>query len=156
MLQIMETGLTISNGIGWSPDNKTMYFTDSMPRTIYAYDFDPITGAIENRRSFIHTPDEPGVPDGLTVDSEGFIWSARWDGWKITRYDPDGKLEREIEVSAQRPTSCTFGGPDLDELYVTSASVGMDWMDRVKQPAAGNLFRIRVDVKGLPEPKFAG
>jgi len=155
-LHTMETGLTVSNGIGWSPDNKTMYFTDSMPRMIYAYDFDAATGAIENRRPFIHTPDEPGVPDGLTVDSQGLIWSARWGGWKITRYDPDGKVEREIQVPAQRPTSCTFGGPDLNELYVTSASVGIDWLERVKQPEAGNLFRIHVDVKGLPEPKFAG
>ena len=155
-LHIMETGLTISNGIGWSPDNKTMYFTDSMPRMIYAYDFDAVTGAIENRRPFIHTPDEPGVPDGLTVDREGFIWSARWDGWKITRYDPDGKPEREIDIPAQCPTSCTFGGPDYNELYVTSASTGIDWMERVKQPEAGNLFRIHVDVKGFPEPKFAG
>jgi len=155
-LHTMETGLTTSNGIAWSPDNKTMYFTDSMPRMIYAYDFDAATGAIENRRPFIHTPDEPGVPDGLTVDHEGFIWSARWGGWKIIRYDPDGKVEREIQVPAQRPTSCTLGGPDLNELYVTSASTGIDWLERVKQPEAGNLFRIHVDVKGLPEPKFAG
>lgn len=152
----METGITTANGIGWSPDDKIMYFTDSPLRMIYAYDFDAATGEIENRRPFVHNPDEPGVPDGLTVDTEGFIWSARWDGWKITRYDPDGKVEREIEVPAQRPTSCTIGGPNLTQLYITSAGTGLDWIARTKQPQAGNLFRIDVGVKGFPEPKFIG
>lgn len=152
----MESGISIANGIGWSLDHKTMYFTDSTLRMIYAYDFDAATGAIENRRAFSHTPNEPGVPDGLTVDSEGFIWSARWDGWKITRYDPEGNVEREIKIPAQCPTSCTFGGLNLDQLYVTSAGIGLDWMERVRQPEAGNLFRINVGIRGLPEPKFLG
>jgi sugar lactone lactonase YvrE len=152
----METGVTISNGIGWSPDDKTMYYTDTPLRMIYAYDFDPATGTIENRRPFIHTPDEPGIPDGLTVDSEGFIWSARWDGWKVTRYDPTGKVEREINLPVQRPTSCTFGGVELDELYITSAWIGFSWIKRKLQPRAGDLFRIKASVKGLKEPKFLG
>ena len=152
----METGVTISNGIGWSPDDKTMYYTDTPLRMIYAYDFDPASGAIENRRPFIRTPDESGLPDGLTIDSEGFIWSARWDGWKVTRYDPAGKVEREIELPVQRPTSCTFGGAELDELYITSAWTGLSWVKRKLQPRAGDLFRIKVDVKGLEEPKFLG
>jgi sugar lactone lactonase YvrE len=155
-LHTKETGITVSNGIGWSPDQKTMYFTDSRPKTIYAYDFDPVTGAIENRRPFAHTPDEPGVPDGLAVDGEGFVWSARWDGWKVTRYDPDGNVEREIEVPVQRPTSCAFGGAGLDELYVTSARVGLGADALKRQPLAGDLFRLQVDVRGMPERKFAG
>jgi L-arabinonolactonase len=152
----METGITVANGIGWSLDHRTMYFTDSAVKTIYAYDFDPVTGAIENRRPFIHTPDEVGVPDGLTIDSEGFIWSARWDGWKVTRYDPDGQVEREISLPVQRPTSCVFGGPALDALYITSASVGLSEEELKKQPLAGDLFRLKTDVKGMAEPKFLG
>jgi L-arabinonolactonase len=155
-LHTMETGVTVANGIGWSPDNKTMYFTDSAPKIIYAYDFDPSTGAIENRRNFVHTPDEPGVPDGLAVDSEGFIWSARWGGWKITRYDPEGKLEREIPVPVGRPTSCAFGGPGLKNLYITSAWAGLSETELQEQPLAGDLFVLQTDVKGTVEPKFLG
>jgi sugar lactone lactonase YvrE len=152
----MEPGITVSNGIGWSPDHQTMYYTDSAPRMIYAYDYDPATGAIANRRPFVHTPDEPGVPDGLAVDSEGFIWSARWDGWKVTRYDPEGKVEREIPIPVQRPTSCAFGGPNLDELYITSARIDLSEIDLNEQPLAGDLFRLKTTVRGIPEPMFLG
>jgi sugar lactone lactonase YvrE len=152
----MESGVTVSNGIGWSPDDRTMYFTDSPLRVIYAYDFDPATGAIENRRPFIHTPERAGVPDGLTVDSEGFIWSARWGGWKVTRYDPAGKAEREIQLSVQYPTSCTFGGPQLDELYITSAWAALSEAERADQPWAGDLFRLQAGVRGFEEPRFLG
>jgi L-arabinonolactonase len=155
-LHTMETGISVSNGTGWSPDNRTMYYTDSGPRVIYAYDFDPATGAIANRRPFVDDQDEPGVPDGLTVDSDGFVWSARWDGWKIVRYDPRGKVEREIPMPVQRPTACIFGGPDLDELYITSASVGLDAAAKQQQPLAGDLFRLKTEVKGMPVSKFAG
>jgi sugar lactone lactonase YvrE len=152
----MVTGVTVANGIGWSPDNQTMYFTDSIPKTIYAFDFDPGTGAVENRRPFVHTPDEVGVPDGLAIDSEGFIWSARWDGWKITRYDPDGVVEREVALPVQRPTSCAFGGPELDELYITSARVGLSEAELQRQPLAGDVFCLKTGIRGLPEPKFLG
>jgi sugar lactone lactonase YvrE len=152
----MESGITTSNGIGWSPDNRTLYFTDSPLRVIYAYDFDPATGAIENRRPFVHTPEEEGVPDGLTVDSEGSVWSARWGGWQVTRYDPAGKMEREIRLPVQYPTSCTFGGPRLDELYITSARIKLSEAEREAQSWAGDLFRLRTGVKGLAAPKFLG
>jgi len=155
-IHTMETGLKISNGIGWSPDNKLMYLTDSPRYMIYVYDFDAATGAIENRRPFIHTPDEMGVPDGLTVDSEGSIWSARWGGWKVTRYDSTGKVEREIHLPVECPTSCTFGGECLDELYITSAWTALSGEQKKKQPYAGDLFRIKTDIKGLERPLFAG
>src|SRR5439155_2767873 len=155
-VHIMETGLTISNGIVWSPDNKLMYLTDSPLHMIYVYDFDAATGAITNRRPFIHTPDEHGIPDGLTVDSEGFIWSARWGGWKITRYDPTGKAEREIQLPIQYPTSCTFGGERLNELYITSAWTALSEEQKKKQPYSGDLFRVKTDIKGLEKAKFAG
>ncbi len=151
-----ETKVAISNGIGWSPDNKTMYYTDSPRKIIYAYDFDPATGAIENRRTFVSTEGEPGVPDGLTVDSEGFIWSARWGGWKVVRYDPTGKVEREIKLPVEQPTCCTFGGSNLDELYITSAQENFTPAKKQQQPFAGDIFRLKTDLKGLPEPDFLG
>ncbi|MCC6306835.1 MAG: SMP-30/gluconolactonase/LRE family protein [Rhodobacteraceae bacterium] len=150
----MESGLGVANGIGWSPDNRLMYLTDSRRHVIYAYDFDLHTGAISNRRTFVESGDEPGVPDGLTVDSEGFVWSCRWGGWKIARYDPQGRLEREERLPVECPTSCAFGGDDLDELYITSAHIAA--ANRQEQPLAGDIFRLRPGVRGLPEPMFAG
>jgi len=155
-IRVMETGLTISNGIGWSPDNHTMYLTDSPLYMIYAYDFDPATGAIRNRRPFTHTPDEDGVPDGLTVDSEGYVWSVRWGGWKLTRYDPAGNQERKVRLPVQYPTSCAFGGANLDELYITSAWTELGEKQKQEQPFAGDLFRVKMDIKGMEQPPFAG
>lgn len=153
-VQRMESGIHISNGIGWSPDNRIMYYTDSRIGTIFAYDFDADTGEIANRRVFVHV--DEGSPDGLTVDSDGFIWSARWDGWKIVRYDPQGKPEREVALPVQRPTSCVFGGENLDELYITSAQTGLDAAARQAQPLAGALLRYRPGVTGIAEPLFGG
>ena len=140
----------------WSPDDKTMYYTDSHLRVIYAYDFDLPAGEITNRRKFVQVPVTEGFPDGLTVDSEGFVWSAQWDGWRITRYDPDGKAERVIPLPVQRPTSCAFGGPNLAHLYITSARTGLSEIDRKEQPFAGDLFRIQTDFQGQQENEFEG
>lgn len=154
-VHVMDTGIGIANGIGWAPDRRTMYFGDSRRRTIYAYDFDPSTGGIENRRSWLTLrDDEPGVPDGLAVDSDGFVWSARWDGAKVCRYDPAGKLEREIPMPVQRPTSCAFGGDDLKTLYITSAWSRQSQQCNRPGPLEGDVFCLQVDVKGLPEPVF--
>ncbi len=158
-LRKMVPDVYVSNGLGWSPDNKTMYYTDTRPHTIRAYDFDPATGAIENPRVLIHVPDDPGEggPDGMTVDSEGFIWGARWGGWKICRYDPEGKLEREIKVPVERVTSVMFGGPDLDRLYITTAWNGLSEAERAAtQPHAGSVFVCEPGVRGLPEPAYGG
>jgi sugar lactone lactonase YvrE len=152
----METGITISNGIGWSPDDKTMYYTDSAIRTIYTYDFESSSGEISNRRIFVKVPLTEGFPDGLAVDSEGFIWSAEWDGWRVTRYDPEGKVERVIYLPVQRPTSCTFGGDDLSQLFITSAWTGLHETDRREQPLAGDLFRVQTEVKGQDVNYFKG
>ena len=155
-IQRMDSGICVSNGIGWSPDNRVMYYTDSDPHRIYAYDFDLASGAIENRRILIDSSEQSGSPDGLTVDSQGFIWSARWDGWRIERYDPQGKLVRTIPVPVQRPTSVMFGGSNLDVLYITSARMELTPQDLASQPQAGDVFCLQVDVKGMPEARFAG
>jgi sugar lactone lactonase YvrE len=152
----METGVTISNGVGWSPDNKTMYFVDSLRYVVYAYDFDLETGALSNRRAFVQMSESFGIPDGLTVDSEGCVWVAIYNGWKVMRYDPAGKVVDEIAFPVSKPSSCMFGGKNLDELYVTSISDGLTAEDKLKQPMAGDLFMIKTSVRGLPEPDFAG
>jgi sugar lactone lactonase YvrE len=155
-VRTMETNIGVSNGIAWSLDDRTMYYTDSPRQTIYAYDYDAPSGAISRRRNLVHDPEVRGFPDGLTIDHEGFLWSARWGGWAIQRYDPQGKLERKIEMPVQFPTSCTFGGPDLNILYITSAWTPLGEARKHEQPSAGDLFRLHTSVRGFPEPKFAG
>ena len=155
-ISVMETGLLISNGLGWSPDCRNFYLTDSQRHCIYAYDYDRMQNTIYNRRVFVDTKEEPGETDGLAVDSHGFIWSTRWGGWNLSRYDPEGKMERRIELPVEYPTSCTFGGAGLDELYITSAWTPMNEEQRKAQPLAGDLFRIHLDVPGLAEYHYAG
>jgi len=152
----MVTGVRISNGVGWSPDNRTMYFTDSPLKRIFAFAFDPASGALSSRRVHIQVPDGVGVPDGLTVDSEGFIWSAHWDGYRLTRYTPQGEVDRVVTMPVGRPTSVTFGGPALTDLFITSAWTGYSDHERQQKPLAGDIFKLSVDVAGLPEPYFSG
>lgn len=152
----MDTGFTIPNGIAWSPDNRLMYLTDSTSHTIYVYDFDAASGSIANRRTFISTPDEPGVPDGLTIDDEGFLWSVRWGGGKVIRYDPTGKVEREIHVPVPHPTSCAFGGPDQNDLFITTCYEALNSEERQRYPQAGDLFHIQTDITGPARRQFLG
>ena len=112
----METGIGISNALCWSPDDSRFYFADTMQEEIWSYDYTPAAGAISDRRLFTHTRDQPGQPDGATVDAEGFLWNAQWDGWRLVRYAPDGTVDRIVELPVQKPTSCIFGGPDLKTL----------------------------------------
>lgn len=152
----MAGGLACSNGLGWSPDNRTMYVTAQFAWELLAFDFDPVTGEIANRRSFAKVPEADGLPDGLTVDAEGCVWSAQWGGWRITRYDSDGKIERVVKLPVPNPTSCVFGGPHLKDLYVTTAWLLLTDAEREAAPGSGDLFVIHTDIQGLPEPKFSG
>lgn len=153
----MDSGITVSNGLGWSPDNRRMYFTDSVRRTIYVYDFDLYPGTISNRRPFIMLDANDGTPDGLTVDEEGCLWVAVWDAWRVSRYSPDGRELLRIRMPVPRPTSCCFGGANLDTLYVTSASIRLGEQTLASAPQSGSLFAIRIPgVRGLPETTFAG
>ena len=152
-----DTGFTVPNGIGWSPDNKTMYVTDTYRQTIYQYDFDLASGTIGNRRPLITIAASDGKPDGLTVDDQGCLWVALWDAWQIARFSPKGQLMQRIRVPVPRPTSCCFGGDNLDTLYVTSASLRLSEAQLATAPLSGSLFSIQLkDARGLPEPAFAG
>lgn len=147
-------GIEIPNSLCWSPDGRTMYFSDSPKRVIWAFPYDPATGAIGERRVFAALP-APLVADGGTVDAEGYLWSANYNGWRVTRFAPDGTVDRVVPVPASNITSCAFGGPGLGTLYITSAYQGLDEAARAQQPAAGALFAIDVGVKGLPEARYA-
>lgn len=147
--------VTIANGIGWSPDNRTMYFTDTPSRRIYAYDFDLASGFVANRRVFVEVAAGHGGPDGLTVDAEGGVWSVQFDRWCIHRYAPDGKLERVVRLPVQRPTSVMFGGADFATLYITTATMGLDPGVLAEQPLAGAVLACEPGMKGLAEARFA-
>jgi sugar lactone lactonase YvrE len=151
----VESGITIPNSLCWSPDGRTMYFSDSWRRTICAYDFDPAKGQAANKRPFATTA-APAIPDGATIDAEGCLWCAEYDGWRITRFAPDGRRIRSIDLPLQRPTSCMFGGPNLDTLFVTSATQRLSSEELAKQPLAGALLAMDVGVRGLPETRFDG
>lgn len=152
----MLGGLTISNGLDWSLDGRTMYFVDSGTQRIDAFDFDPASGSISGRRTFAAVPETAGMPDGLVVDADGGVWVALWGGGALHRYAADGALERVVPLPVTHPTSCAFGGPDLRDLYVTSASVELGLLARERQPDAGGLFRVRPGVAGRASHRFAG
>ncbi|HEX9837321.1 MAG TPA: SMP-30/gluconolactonase/LRE family protein [Alphaproteobacteria bacterium] len=160
----VDDGIICSNGPCWSPDDARFYFADTFAEELWVYDYDIAAGALANRRVFASTRDDAGVADGSTVDEDGYLWNAQLIGGELVRYAPDGTVERRIGMPVRNVTSVMFGGPRLDELYVTS-------MARVKHPAvhdhfavearpqflAGSLFRITgLGIRGVPEPRFAG
>ncbi len=152
----LDKSIVTSNGIGVSPDSKTLYVAEMFANKITAYDYDAKTGDVSDRRVFVEIPKDAGMPDGLTVDSDGFVWTAHWGGWRVTRYDPTGKFDREIRVPTELVTCIGFGGEGLDDLYITTAWYHLSEQQRKDQPQAGDLFRIKTDVKGIAEPGFLG
>jgi L-arabinonolactonase len=153
-LHELDREICISNGPCWSPDNRTLYFSDSLPYHIYAYDYDIGTGAASNRRLFADTRALGGIPDGATVDRDGLMWMAICEGAKVVAFRPDGGIERSIDMPVKLPASVMFGGPQLDELYVTS----IDPRLLKREPdGGGNTFVIRgLGVRGIEEPRYAG
>ena len=144
-------GLSISNGLGWSPDDRLMYHVDTPRGRIDVYEFDAVSGAIGGRRAAIAVAADQGRPDGLAVDAEGGIWVALWGGGTVQRYSPEGQPDLRIELPASQVTSCCFGDSDLATLYITSAARGVS-----HEPLAGSLFCCRPGVHGLPATPFAG
>jgi len=152
----MLSGVTISNGLDWSDDDRRMYFIDSPTHSVDLFDFDRANGTISNRRSFAHIPPDQGIPDGLTLDADGGVWVSLWGGGAVHRYSPDGRLERIVRLPVTLPTSCAFGGLDLGDLYITTANIGLDPAERNRQPQAGGLFCCRAGTTGRPPYRFAG
>jgi len=152
----MVQGVVCSNALAWSPDSRTMYYADSFEYAVWAYDFDPATGDIANRRVFIDTRPTGGLPDGGTVDAEGCYWITLPRTGKVSRYDPAGHEMRTIVLPTALPTCCGFGGRDLDILFVTTAILGRPEGELTRERNPGGLFALDVGVKGLPEAHFLG
>lgn len=150
-----DSGYLVPNGPAFSPDGGVMYHTESSERTIFRFDLDA-SGAPSGKAVFAQFGGADGYPDGMAVDGEGCLWVAFWDGWCVRRLSRDGAVIGTIELPVQRPTACAFGGADLDQLFITSASVGLDSAARAVQPLAGGLFVTRPGVKGCVPVEFAG
>lgn len=148
--------ITISNGLAWNADNTIMYYINTPTNYVFAFDFNIETGEIDNQRVVIDVTHEQGYADGMTIDEEGMLWIAFYDGWRVARYDPaTGKLLQQIELPVANVTCCTFGGVDLIDLYITTASQRMSEEALIKQPDAGKLFVVKnCGVKGTPAQKF--
>jgi sugar lactone lactonase YvrE len=153
--QVLD-GVSVSNGIDWSPDRSTMYYVDSDTRRIDVFDTDPDDGHVSGRRPLVEIEVPGAVPDGLTVDAEGFLWVALWDGARVRRYAPDGRLDRAVLLPAARVTSVAFGGPGLDALYVTTATDRLSAAQLARQPLAGSIFVHDPGVRGRPPNAWAG
>jgi len=152
----MRGEVVCSNGMGWSPDGKTMYHTESFRYAIYAFDFDPEGGMISNRRVFATVDKRSGAfPDGLTVDEEGLVWSVHNVIGKVVRYTPDGQIVAIVDVPVPRPCGCIFGGENFDKLFITSAQETLTQEQIKKWPLSGSIFVVEPGVKGIPEPYFA-
>ncbi len=151
----VDTDYRITNGPAFSPDGRTMYHSDTPRQVIYAFELDA-DGSARNRRIFLQFGPGDGNPDGMTVDSEGCLWIAFWGGWCVRRYSPAGEWLETVKLPVSQPSSCVFGGRDLDRLYVTTASVGLDEESLRMQPNAGGLFMFTPGVRGLEEVPFAG
>lgn len=157
-VQLKVPGVWISNGLVWTHDARTMYYIDSPTQQVVAYDYDLATGNIANPRVVINVPArEMGYPDGMTIDEEGMLWIAHWDGGHVCRWNPQtGEELAEITVPVSRPTSCVFGDEDFGTLYITSARTRLSEEKLAGQPLAGSLFKCRPGVRGLPLDEFAG
>ncbi|WP_411851361.1 SMP-30/gluconolactonase/LRE family protein [Stenotrophomonas sp. LGBM10] len=152
----IETGFHICNGLGWSPDSRRFYLADSGRRQIYVYDYDLATGTLSNKTVFARFSGSDGMPDGLAVDVEGYLWCAMWDGWALRRFAPDGRLDRTVDLPVPRPTSCAFGGADMKTLYITTARIRLSATQLAAAPLSGSILALQVDVAGCPVGEYGG
>ncbi|MFE2262930.1 SMP-30/gluconolactonase/LRE family protein [Streptomyces griseosporeus] len=151
-VEVVLPSVTVSNGTGWSPDGRLMYYIDTPTRRIDVFDHSPDDGRVSGRRPLAEIEEGAGFPDGLTVDADGCVWVALWDGGAVRRYTPTGRLDRTITLPTPRVTACAFGGPDLTDLYITTARTGLT----APSPLSGSLLRVPNAGKGLPHPAFSG
>ncbi len=156
-VRVVDEGIQLSNGLGFSPDDQTLYYADSAARKIYAYRVEIRTGSLSRKRVFVEVPPDEGIPDGLTVDADGFVWCAQWYGAQVVRYDPDGRPERRISMPVRQVSSVAFGGPDLSDLYITGAAES--WRSQLAPPGydfnaanlGGSLYRVHLNTQGRRE-----
>jgi L-arabinonolactonase len=152
----MVDGIYASNGLAFSPDSKTMYYADSRQRIVWAWDFDASDGTLRNRRVFIKLSGDAGVPDGAAVDADGGYWLAQPPAARVVRYDPNGRIDRELKMPVSQPTCVAFGGSRMDTLYITSAKYRMSPEKLAREPLAGAIFATHVGIDGLPDAPFNG
>lgn len=150
------SGVSCANSICFSPDGGTMYFSDTPTRRIVAYAYDDATGALGEARLFADLANAPGMPDGSCVDAEGYVWNAAWDGGRVTRITPDGRIDGIISLPVRKVTNCAFGGSDLNTLFITTSRLGSDAKELDEEPAAGGLFAVKPGVRGVVDAAFAG
>ena len=155
-VSVVLDGLAVSNGLGWSPDDRTVYLADSGPGVVWAFDYDPATGAFGRRRTLLEFDGDDGVADGLTVDDEGCLWTALWGGGQVRRYSPDGELLAVVEVPTDHTSSCAFAGPGRDLLVISTSQQGLSEEQRAAQPDAGRLFTARPGVTGAAANPYRG
>lgn len=155
-VRMMEQGFHVPNGLAWSPDETRFYFADSNAQTVYVYDYDPVSGAITNRKPFVTIAEQRGKPDGLAVDAQGYVWVTMWDGWALSRYAPNGTLDRIVPLPVPRPASIAFGGEDLKTLFVTTARVRLSAQQIADAPLSGSILSLPVTAPGLPDNPFGG
>ncbi len=149
-----ESDLFVSNGLGWNKNSSKFYLTDSPKRVIYVYDYDLKTAKMSNKKVFAKIDEKDGYPDGLCIDEQDYIWSAHWHGWKITRYAPDGSIDRIIDMPIPKVTSCAFGGKDFKTLFITTASIDLSKEELEKAPLSGYTFMLDADIKGMSANLF--
>ncbi len=150
----LRNAIIIPNGLAWSPDGRSMYFADTNRHTIWAWDYDPASGAATQERVFADTG--AGRPDGSCVDADGCLWNAEYGAGRLVRYTPGGKVDRVVALPVTNPTCCCFGGTNLDELFITSARQRLSSSELAQQPLAGSVLAVRPGVRGLPESRFGG
>lgn len=152
----IDSGYIVTNGPAWSADYRTMYHNDSVNGRVFAFDFDPESGDASNRRLFLQFTKEEGSPDGMCTDAGGGLWIAHWGASLLTRHDASGKVLQTIRLPCSQVTSCAFGGPQLTTLYITTASVGLSAQQLEREPLAGGLFALEIDIAGVPANLFRG
>lgn len=155
-VETIVNGVSCANSTCFSPDGATMFFADTPDREIVAFDYDAATGAVSNRRVHADFSGEPGLPDGSCVDAEGGVWNAEWEGRRVVRIAPDGRIDRVIEVPVWKPTCCAFGGPDLDTLYITTSRLMSSESVLEEEPESGGLFAVKPGIRGVPDTPFNG
>ncbi|MBA2272946.1 MAG: SMP-30/gluconolactonase/LRE family protein [Actinobacteria bacterium] len=152
----MIQDVSISNGLCWSANDRSMYYIDSPTQGVDVFDFDAASGALSNRRRLVEIPEADGLPDGMTIDEQGYLWVALYGGGAVHRYSPEGQLDQTVELPATQITSCTFGGSEFRDLYITSATQELSAQNLAAQPHSGALFVCRPGPAGLPANRYAG